>query len=190
MKKALWIVAAALTALLIWQLTRLISGRRPGREASVAESHQSVIIDDAPSMTEIADTALISNHPVIGQANDSLRLGMLAQDTTTLFCRYSLMGCKPCIDNAMTQITRYGELHPDIRIILLLRDISKRDLYVNQKEIGDRLELYLCDELPLDVEDGSYPYFFRLSSEGKIKDLFETEYGNHALTSEYLFNLQ
>lgn len=110
----------------------------------------------------------------------------------TLFARYSSSGCRPCIDGLIEPLKKYGAEHPDWRIVVLIKGIALRDVYVQNKEMRDNFLLLSTDRLPMDFNEADTPYAFQIV-DGKIKNHFLCRYGEPERTEDYvkkMFNVK
>lgn len=115
---------------------------------------------------------------------NTLALDSLGTDGT-VFMRYSTSGCHNCIDAMLAALKKYAAANADSRVVLLIRGIAMRDMYVMSAELGPQFRLLLAEKLPIDFNGAETPVAFQIA-DGKIKNHFTARYGDEARTDTYV----
>lgn len=106
---------------------------------------------------------------------------------STLFVRFLATGCKPCIDNVLSQLHLLKAESPNNNIVLLIGNISNRDLYVNFIQHGKDFIMMKSDFFPLDtIIDQDSPYLFTVNSDNRILNHFICQYGDTENLKKYI----
>lgn len=191
--KILYVVAFLLVLAAGFQIGRL-SMRG---EASTAPAEQTAAVAEEEEEEDYDDfEAYISNKyegmditgaEVFDYKGNPVSLASLTSPTT-IFARYSNSGCRPCIDALLDALATSVAANPKLKVVILVKNMAMRDIYVYDKDLGENYSVYSADRLPLDFNQGETPYSFRVV-DGKIKDHFTCRYGEPERTTDYITQL-
>lgn len=108
-------------------------------------------------------------------------------NSNSIFVRFSLNSCSACINKLSKELHLLKEKNSNNDIILLISDISKRDLYVNWVKNKKKFKILKIDNFPLDNIIGiENPYIFKINENGEILNHFKCQYGDTLNLQNYL----
>lgn len=124
------------------------------------------------------------------EKNDSIHLSDIRPHGVTLVFRYSIYGCTPCIDSAISKVKEFARENPDIELLTFATytlPVELRNFKRLNKEFRHIYHVPVLD-LPMDEEDT--PYLFLLNDKLQVTDVFFIRKEFHSLTDAYLKNVK
>lgn len=145
--------------------------------------------DEAEISAECNGMAIGDTVRILGYKGESISPASISGEKI-LVARFSASACRPCVNALTASLNKFASTHPDWHIVLMLKNIQLRDLYVMAPDFGPQFSLYACDSLAADFDNADTPVLFQLSPEGRIQNHFTCKYGNYDRTDRYLDTLQ
>lgn len=157
-------------------------------EAEIEPTTADDIDIEAEISAEFEGALLTDSVSIVNYKGERIDLSTLSGDSV-LVARFSTSACRPCVNALTASLQRFTQSHPDRRVIILLKNVQLRDLYVMSPDFVPQFSLYACDQLPIDFENANTPVLFKVSSDGKVTDHFTCRYGDYERTDKYLQGL-
>ncbi len=185
------ILAGTMMFCLGFQLSELRkSTAEPVPTAAAARMNEATPVDDEVEISaECNGMAISNNEKILDYKGESISPASISGENT-LVARFSTSACRPCVNALTASLNKFAAAHPDWHIVLMLKNIQLRDLYVIAPDFGPQFSLYACDSLAADFDNADTPVLFQLSPEGRIQNHFTCKYGNYDRTDRYLDTLQ
>jgi hypothetical protein len=115
---------------------------------------------------------------------------LLKQDKPTLFFRFKENDCDACVQSATQILTDIAEHFLEIDMVILSGYGNARQFYAYAQAENHQMSIYNVDHLPLPVDKQEVPYFFILTSELRIQNVFIPNKSDPVLTTKYLDVIQ
>lgn len=144
--------------------------------------------DEAEISAECNGMAIGDTVRILGYKGESISPASISGEKI-LVARFSASACRPCVNALTASLNKFASTHPDWHIVLMLKNIQLRDLYVMAPDFGPQFSLYACDVLPVDFDNADTPVLFRVSDDGRIRDHFTCRYGSYDRTDDFLNSL-
>lgn len=128
-----------------------------------------------------------SNFTAFDYKGNPVILSTLA-NKNTIFARYSNSGCRPCIETLLTALKSKAEISKTAHIILIIKGISPRDLFVSEAEFGPFFSLLAAEQLPIDFNSAETPVVFTVENQ-KINKHFTCRFADAERTHNYISEL-
>lgn len=160
-----------LCGIMAWQLSPLIFKGEPAA-GQTADIDYSQLIQDNSS--EWIGRIPLNLRAIKGADwhGDSLSLHEMTGGKSAHILRYSAVGCYPCQEKAMKELSENASGKWDgEEIVVLVSEMHGRDLKVLQANLGNRYRFYSIKDLPYDTDDEvTSPLFFDTDSCGNISN--------------------
>ena len=187
-----WIISCLL--LLMFNVVLLTEGTNevvsenvdthPG--GSVIDSYQSSFIDLLEN-----DGLPIPDIPLLDIADNSLKaLSELLVDDSVLFvCRVSQFQCQDCASYALEKaIDMVGKDSTRMKLLFLCEyEYRSLKIFIDEHPNTNGYGVFQASVIELPIEARTYPYYFTLSKDMVVHDVFVPEAGN-AVRSEIYWN--
>ena len=118
--------------------------------------------------------------------NDSIHLSDIKSHGVTLIFRYSIYGCTPCVDSAISKVKEFAQENPDIKLLTFATYTLPVELR-NFKRLNKEFKhIYHVPTLDLPMDEEGTPYLFLLNDRLQITDVFFIRKEFPKLTAAYL----
>lgn len=122
--------------------------------------------------------------------DDLVSLGAANSAPSTVFARISTSGCPSCSSTLLRNLHRLKREVPTANIVVLIKNITGHDLYVNTIEHGRAFEMLKVQDFPLDsIILNDSPYIFLINEGGNIASHFICNYGDTTYIRKYVDGL-
>jgi hypothetical protein len=195
----LWIIAILL---LLFNLNLLYKYKQQKNNINDLTDNIVQIADDKKiEITQLKETILIQQRSEAYPCTDvemknpktkenvSLH-SLLKQDKPVLFFRFKENDCDACVRNATQILSDIAEHFPEIDLAILSGYGNVRQFYAYVQAENHQLNIYNVDHLPLPVDEQDVPYFFILTPELKMQNVFIPDKSDPMLTAQYLDVMQ
>lgn len=180
------IITSLLLVALGFQLGRLFTDAHRTAGDKPREVPANAIDEEALTSWECNNSKIAADSvEILNYKGERADLSTLSGDST-LIARFSASSCKPCVNALTSSLKKFAKEHTDARIVLLLKGMVLRDLYVLAPEFGPQFTLLACESLPVDFDGAETPVLFRLTGDGSVRDHFTCRFGDYARTDMYL----
>jgi hypothetical protein len=141
------------------------------QQYSESESCQGILLKDPVTKLDISFDALVSD------------------TCPVLFFRFKENTCDVCIRGALEILKQYSGLFPEAGLVVLSGYRNVRHFYSFFQSSDIHFRVLNVDQLPLATEGQGEPYFFVVTSDMKIQNVFITSREVASLTGEYLHGM-
>lgn len=175
-----------LIALAVWQVFRFVVSKEAAPLVLPEESGYS------KDFNLFNDGRQFPLHNILNYRGEILAFDSIANDID-IFVYMDMAGCPPCRDLTFSELDKLKDGHPEARICALVNSISRRDMYVMEKESKSRYIFYMVDSIPFStLEDGEEilsPVLFQIDSIGRIYNCYMVQQNNKDGLIEYLASI-
>lgn len=122
--------------------------------------------------------------------NDTIHISDIEPHGVALVFRYSIYGCTPCIDSAISTVKEFVQDNPEIEVLTFATytlPVELRDFKRLNKEFK---HIYHVPTLDLPMDEEEIPYLFLLNDKLQITDVFFIRKEFPQLTAAYLTNIK
>lgn len=182
------VIAGALLFCLGFQVSELRGDSSETAGTEPVAGYAATADDEALTSAELEGCALPDSAVILNYKGERVSPAALSGDST-LIARFSTSACRPCVNALTASLQSHARRHPGQRIVILLKKVQLRDLYVMAPDFGSQFELLACDSLPIDFDCADTPVIFRLDTAGRVADHFTCRYGDYERTDHYLKSL-
>lgn len=188
-KTILLVIAGALLFCLGFQVSELRDRRSADAAQAETPAEKAAAIDEeAETSAECEGVLLPDSTIILNYKGEKISPATLSGDST-LIARFSTSACRPCVNALTASLQSHARRHPGQRIVILLKNVQLRDLYVMAPDFGPQFRLLACDSIPVDFDRAETPAIFRIDSCGRVYDHFTCRYGDYGRTDNYLQSL-
>lgn len=120
------------------------------------------------------------------EKNKSIHLREVKPEGITLVFRYSILGCTPCVDEAISKVKEFLKQNPGINVLTLATYTLPVELRNFKRLNREFKHIYHVKSLDLSIEDEAVPYLFLLDDDMKISNTFILRKEFPRLTANYL----
>lgn len=183
----LQMLTAVLLVALGFQIGRMTCSPEHVRDSASSAADSAPAIDEEALTSWECNGTRIDNGTtaILNYKGENAGADVLRGDSIVI-ARFSASSCKPCVNALTASLRKFADTHPERHIVLLLKGVALRDLYVMAPQFGPQFTLLSCDSLGTDFDGAETPVVFRLSADGRVRDHFTCRYGDYARTDLYL----
>ncbi|GHV27011.1 hypothetical protein FACS1894176_08460 [Bacteroidia bacterium] len=165
-----------------WELRSQIYQLSDKESVESGQLKQAILLQQASEALLCPDVAITNPK---SQEIETLR-SLLKKNQPILFFRFKETDCDACVQNATKTLSEIAEHFPDIDIIILSGYGNVRQFYAYAQTKKHSLGIYNVNHFPIPVEEQEVPYFFVVTPELKIQNIFIPDKADPTFTTKYL----
>jgi phage gp45-like len=105
---------------------------------------------------------------------------------TLLFFRFKETSCDACVQQSTVELDKLSAHFPENKIVILSGYSNVRQFNAYAQACNKNFRVMNADSIPVDAENQEQPYFFVVTPDLKIQNVFIVSKGDDKLTVEYL----
>lgn len=166
----------------------------------VSDQYAKMSIEEERNSTKLARNMLLQHMaenvtlPIVKSLNpysgDTILLSdILKQEENTLCFRIKETHCDACVQHGLRLLKQVSE-EPGSNIVVLCGFMNTRQFVAFSKAQNKRLSVYNVTRIAWEVDEFDEPYFFVVSKDGKVHNLFVPLKEDERLTERYMHEVQ
>jgi hypothetical protein len=121
------------------------------------------------------------------ETKENVPLSFLLKDNKpVLFFRFKETDCDACIGKVMQTLTKMAKYFPENGIVILSGYNNVRQFYAYAQACNSHLKIYNVNQLPVSIDKQSVAYFFVLTPELKMQNIFIPDEADSKFIAQYL----
>ena len=121
---------------------------------------------------------------------ENISFAKLIRNEPKLFFRFKENHCDGCVQSSIRLLSQLSDSVPDIEISILCGYNNVRQFQAYAQANRKQFEVYNINEMPLAAEIQEQPYFFVVTPDYRIRNVFITTKEDEHFTENYLAAIQ
>ncbi|MDR1983503.1 MAG: hypothetical protein LBQ28_01565 [Prevotellaceae bacterium] len=136
---------------------------------------------------QAAEGASCANVIIKDMDGKTLSLDVLSGDNSPRFCfRFKETDCDACINRITRTLSGIAKHFPENGIVILSGYDNARQFYAYAQTINLKFSVYNANKFNIDLDEHSLPYFFVLTTDGRMRNIFIPDENDTKFTSQYV----
>ena len=160
-------------------------------ELSVKEFRESSILKEAMMFQQVSEAISCRNVKIqAAETKETLTLAsLLKSNDTFLFFRFKENDCDACVSQSVDLLEKMSEHFPANGIVVLSGYGNVRQFYAYAQSKKKHFKVFNVETLPVIAEDQEQPYFFVMTSDLRMQNVFIVNKSDSKFTAEYLHHM-